>query len=162
VVLIEVCPGVRGAHLWKAAAPWLEPHESVLSGHLPLEIRGVVDSAAWLDALTDGSGITVSSRLRTILAVRPFWTVAYFAHASVLPVNKAIGPALLRDMGRTVRLVMPMGRLAWSIWPSWRIWYPRGYRKLRITPILRVNPLGPGWLGWGWREIHGQRCRCAP
>jgi hypothetical protein len=60
---------------------------------LPLKIRGVVDSAAWLDALTDGSGITVGSRLRTILAVRPFWTVAYFAHASVLPVNEVIGPA---------------------------------------------------------------------
>jgi len=29
--------------------------------------------------------------------------------------------------------------IAWRIWPTRRIWYPRVYQKLRITRILHVN-----------------------
>jgi len=54
---------------------------------VPLKISDVLGAATWLDALPGRSRITVSGRLQAILAVRLLWTVAYFGHASVLPMD---------------------------------------------------------------------------
>jgi hypothetical protein len=105
MMLVEVCRAVRDADVWQASAPRLEAHESLV----PLKIGDVLGAATWLDALPGRSGITMSSRLRAILAVRLFWTVAYFAHASVLPVDKAHGSQSLGEMRRKERLVLSAG-----------------------------------------------------
>jgi hypothetical protein len=60
------------------------------------------------------------ARVRAILTIRPFWTVAYFAHASVLPVNETQGSQSLGEMGRKVCLILSADRLAW--WALWLIW----------------------------------------
>lgn len=87
MVFVEVSRAVRNAEFRQASPPGLKPDQGVLS----LEIRGVLGAAAWLDACPDRFGVTMSSGLRAILMVRLFRTVAYFAHASVLPVNETSG-----------------------------------------------------------------------
>jgi hypothetical protein len=83
-MLVEVCHGVCGAYLRQASTPRLEPRES----HVPLEVGGVLGATARLYPFPDCSGITVSSRRRAILVVVFLWTVANFAHDSVLLVTE--------------------------------------------------------------------------
>jgi hypothetical protein len=81
MVLVEVCRAVRDADVWQASAPRLEAHESLV----PLKTGDVLGAATWLDALPGRSGITVSGRLRAILAVTLLWTVANFATLQYCP-----------------------------------------------------------------------------
>ena len=126
MVLVEVGRAVRDADFRQPSTPGLEPDQGVL----PLEIRGVLGAAAWLDAFSDRFGVTVGSGLRAILAVRLFRTVAYFAHASVLPVNDALGARPLGEMRRKARPVMPAEQLTWRKWPLRSIWCPIGQCRL--------------------------------
>jgi len=131
MVLVEVCRAVRDADVWQASAPRLEAHESLV----PLKISDVLGAATWLDALPGRSRITVSGRLQAILAVRLLWTVAYFGHASVLPMDKAQASQSWGEMGRKERLVLSAGRLAWWIRASWLIRGPGVHLINRITRI---------------------------
>jgi hypothetical protein len=95
VVLVEVRRGIFDANLRQAGTPRLEAHES----DVPLKIDGVFGAAARLYMLPGRTRVVASGRLRAIYIVGLLLAVANFAHASVLPVNKAREPALLSEMG---------------------------------------------------------------
>ena len=84
VMLVEVCRGVFDADVRQAGPARLEAQEN----DVPLKIGGVLGAAARLDQLPGRPGVVAGGRLGAILAIRLFWTVANFGHASVLPVNE--------------------------------------------------------------------------
>ena len=84
VMLVEVCRGVCDADVRQAGPARLEAQEN----DVPLKIGGVLGAAARLDQLPGRPGVVAGGRLGAILAIRLFWTVANFGHASVLPVNE--------------------------------------------------------------------------
>ena len=67
--------------------------------------------------------------------VMSYWGSLGTGGAAGLPIDRLRGPgrAILHGDASCRR------HLTWRIRPTWSFWYPLGYQKLRITPILHLK-----------------------